>query len=371
MRRTPTPRRIGQTARSRGIPRLLAALALLAAPAAAEAQVVVGMVFDEEAGKPLQGVEVQGLTPDLKPVHSVVSDAFGRFHLELEEPGTFVVVASRAGYATSSPEVVELAAGEETNLMLGIRSLHPAVDVRERASTDRTAYIYGRVVEEGGREPIEGAEVTLPERGKRVLTNATGRFVFQNVGEGITNIRVEHLAYGSQQKELVVQPEAAYEVNVSMESEAIELEGITVTARSRIVARRLEPIFARMDRGTVGHFLTRDDFARRGYPRVVQAIQNLPSTKVRRDRNGQWHVVFRSAGGFGAPSVFGTGGCEPAIYLDGQRIHRPGDPPSPFLDDSTNEIELIEVYPGAASLPAEYNDPGTFCAIGIWSRRGG
>ena len=34
-------------------------------------------------------------------------------------------------------------------------------------------------------------------------------------------------------------------------------------------------------------------------------------------------------------------------------------------------VEIVEVYPGPASLPPEYNDPGTKCAIGIWTKRGG
>ena len=65
--------------------------------------------------------------------------------------------------------------------------------------------------------------------------------------------------------------------------------------------------------------------------------------------------------------------CVPTIYLDGMRVSRHGDPASlsEFLTMSTFDVAVIEVYPGAASLPAEFNDPGTMCAIGIWTRRGG
>jgi len=37
----------------------------------------------------------------------------------------------------------------------------------------------------------------------------------------------------------------------------------------------------------------------------------------------------------------------------------------------TLDVAVIEVYPGASSLPPEFNDPGTMCAIGIWTKRGG
>ncbi len=36
---------------------------------------------------------------------------------------------------------------------------------------------------------------------------------------------------------------------------------------------------------------------------------------------------------------------------------------------STMDVAVIEVYPGAASLPPEFNDPGSMCAIGIWTKR--
>jgi hypothetical protein len=65
--------------------------------------------------------------------------------------------------------------------------------------------------------------------------------------------------------------------------------------------------------------------------------------------------------------------CVPTLYLDGMSVSRHGDPASlsEFLTLSTLDVAVIEVYPGAASLPAEFNDPGTMCAIGIWTRRGG
>ena len=44
---------------------------------------------------------------------------------------------------------------------------------------------------------------------------------------------------------------------------------------------------------------------------------------------------------------------------------------SDMLEMSTAEIEGIEVYPGPATLPAEFNHPGVKCAVVIWTRRGG
>ena len=88
---------------------------------------------------------------------------------------------------------------------------------------------------------------------------------------------------------------------------------------------------------------------------MAAMLQELPSTRIR-NRGLTWSIELR-------------GGCTPTIFVDGVRVGRGGV--SEFLNMSTISVEIIEVFPGAASLPAEYNDPGTFCAIGIWTKRGG
>ena len=84
-------------------------------------------------------------------------------------------------------------------------------------------------------------------------------------------------------------------------------------------------------------------------------LQGLPGVDIR-SWGRFWNVKFR-------------GGCLPTIFVDGIRVDRGGA--SDFLNMSTIDVEIIEAYKGPATLPPEYNDPGTFCAIGIWTKRGG
>jgi hypothetical protein len=46
-------------------------------------------------------------------------------------------------------------------------------------------------------------------------------------------------------------------------------------------------------------------------------------------------------------------------------------PPDPLYSLSTMDVEIIEVYSGAASLPAEFWHSGVTCAVGVWTKRGG
>jgi hypothetical protein len=163
-----------------------------------------------------------------------------------------------------------------------------------------------------------------------------------------------------------MEPGIAYELAVPMEPEPLEIPGIEVTATARAIARRLEPVYARMDRAVHAHFRTEEDFASRGMPPVGAMIRGLPSIRVR-SAGINWLVEMR-----GAVTLDGQP-CVPAVYLDGVRVSASDDRAglSEFMAMPTFDVAIIEVYPGASSLPPEFNDPGTMCAIGIWTKRGG
>lgn len=98
-------------------------------------------------------------------------------------------------------------------------------------------------------------------------------------------------------------------------------------------------------------------------------IRGLPVVWVSQRGGLLWSVAM---GG----SILLTGGrCVPAVYLDGIRVPNPADDSltlsslSEFMAMSTMDVAVSEVYPGAASLPPEFNDPGSMCAIGIWTKR--
>lgn len=341
------------------------------------AQQIGGVVFDEATGAPVQGASVNALDARLQAVGRVVTDATGRFGLALPDTGYYVVSASRSGYAASAPEQVWLGPGEEVTVMLALRRSVTRADsaataevqevtARRAAEGARTGYLYGQVLDNDGGQPIVNADVQVDGEAGGTITNGDGRFAIRAVPPGRVRLRFQHLSYAPRQTTVEVQPGMAYEVRVRLDPDPLELAGIEVTTRSRFVARRLEPVYQRMGMGTAANFLTKRDFQTRGIPPIGQMLRGLPAVRVR--NSGHWWTVH-----MGRAGRFGDKGCKPTVYLDGMRVALPDDNAalSEFLSMSTFDVEVIEVYKGPASLPPEFNDPGTMCAIGIWTRRGG
>ena len=63
-------------------------------------------------------------------------------------------------------------------------------------------------------------------------------------------------------------------------------------------------------------------------------------------------------------------GCSPEIWVDGIRMVSAGGDQSEFLAMSTLDVEVIEVFPSASSIPPDYAT-NSFCMVGIWTKRGG
>jgi hypothetical protein len=229
---------------------------------------------------------------------------------------------------------------------------------------ERIAHLRGRVVVSGTNDPVEGALVTLVGSGKTVLSRWDGRFVLGDVQPGLQQMRVEHLAYAGRTWAIEAQPGSAYDARIPIEVEAIALDGIEVSVRSRAVARKLEPVFERMERGLGGIFLTTHDFLQRGNGPVANMLQGLPSTRVTGNGGSSWRLSFRR----GSSNL--QAGCSPEIWVDGIRMVRAGGDQSEFLAMSTLDVEVIEVFPSASSIPAEYAT-NSFCMVGIWTKRGG
>jgi hypothetical protein len=350
--------------RSRLFVTALTVMSSLSAATSVDAQNVRGFVFGQESSAPLEGVLIRLMSRNLEPLDTVTTDMLGRFAFQARGPERYVVVAELEGYA-AAPQVVEvgpiaLAKVEVTIAMqsMGTTSESPIV------GDQRIAHLRGRVVVSGTNDPVEGATVTLLGTETRVLTRWDGRFVIGDVQPGLQRIEVEHLAYGSRNWAIEARPGSAYDALIPVEEEAIALDGIEVTVRSRAVARKLEPVFERMERALGGIFMTKADFVQRGNPPVAQMLQGLPSTRVTGSGASSWTLRFRR----GSNSL--QQGCAPEIWIDGIRMVRAGDPVAEFLAMTTLDVEIIEVFPSASSIPADYTT-SAFCMVGIWTRRGG
>jgi outer membrane receptor for ferrienterochelin and colicin len=114
----------------------------------------------------------------------------------------------------------------------------------------------------------------------------------------------------------------------------------------------------RMDRGLGGEFILEDELESRGYPPVADALRTLPGVRVRGSGLFRQTVSLRN--------------CTPAVYLDGFIAYKPesGSPMYVLSEVAPMDVEAIEVYKGAATLPPEFAGFGANCAVVIWTKRG-
>jgi hypothetical protein len=329
-----------------------------------------GLVFDEVTGRPV--AEASVTLTDVEDGHIVVeaaSDEGGRFSVPVS-PGRYWLVASRAGFAASPPREVRWDEASESveGLLLRLRTLdREALAVRASPDPDvEGARLIGRVVDRDSGRPVFDAEVELGASGLRTLTDRNGMFVFQEVPPGTEVLRIRHLAYGEEVKGLVLEEGQAYRVEGKVSMEPIEMEGIEVTATSRPRFRQLDELRWRMERELGGEYILAEELRTRGYPPVAATLRSLPGVDVQKSRF-LWRVrVARCA----SPANRG----EPVIYVDGIKVHSPGTgkPQWIWSEIVSMDVEAIEVYKGAATVPPEYAGSDAACgAIVIWTKRGG
>ena len=117
----------------------------------------------------------------------------------------------------------------------------------------------------------------------------------------------------------------------------------------------------------IGRYFTREDIERRNPRLMTQMIADLPG--VRLDCSGSslsrtCDVKSVRASGFSCHRM--------SVFVDGIRVIDGDRPPSHNkLDNFVLPIEVgaVEVYAGAASLPAEFGGSGSQCGVvAIWTR---
>lgn len=330
---------------------------------------VSGVVFDEITGNPVSDAVITLIDFDEgTTIATVVSDEGGRFILHLT-PGHYWLSASHQGFAGSPPREVLWDQDSESvfGLLLNLRTLDQevlSVHAQADASVDG-ASVLGRIMDQDSGEPVIGAEVELGTSGLKTTTDRNGVFSFPDVPPGREVLRVVHFAYGEQARMLELGPGMAYQVDGRLSPDPIELEGIEVVATSRTWFQRMDGLRWRMERGWRSDYVLADDLERRGYPPLADALREVPGVRVRGSGLRRTITISRCA----SPANNG----EPVIYLDGVKVHRPGrgEPMHVLWEVASMDLEAIEVYKGAASVPAEFSGSDAACgAVVIWTKRG-
>ena len=364
-----------------------AALQLCPPDVGAGSVILTGQVVDSLSGEVLVGapLSVRFLDPrrDGTPYHEArVSSGTGGYYVYCDAPrGQTVRIRPALPGARVEDDVTFVA-------------LSPVErqDVVVRLSTEQAqGGVFGLIRDARTGQGIEAADIRVQDTDYRAMTNSNGFFAIPDVRPGLYAVTVGHLAY--QDREVVVRIDGgqAYQVDVDLEVDAIPLEGITVSVVPSRLFGDMVDLQRRMEMG-FGDFLVRRDLESRGGT-LASALQGRLGVRVVTggNRPGERYVVLRQARDItsipaseqngetldAGPSELVQEYCFPAVWVDGHRLSMPrsggiGHDPVDFSQFLTLDIEAVEVYRGAASVPGEFGGGDAACgAVVIWTRRGG
>lgn len=224
--------------------------------------------------------------------------------------------------------------------------------------------IRGKVVDQGSRRPLVGAQVRVMGTETEQLTDENGEFFVGELPPGLHLLETEYVGYASQVDSVTIFSDEAVLVEIPMATNPIEIAGMTVTARAR-VGTPLTDLGRRADvltRPQVEALLPRV----RSMPDLLSAAA-FPGLSVR-------NVYIEGPGGR-YPGVCvehnrvrggGTACNMITVFLDGMRLP---DPATFLLDLDPGTVESIElIAPSDATF--RYGNTGVNGVVVITSRAG-
>ena len=337
---------------------------------------LVGFVRHAGAGYALPGAEVVAawVTSDgQRTSASAEADEAGVYRLcGLPTNEQILLTATFVGYSTE-PISVRIEPGPPAGYDFALNMSGQSALSEAGLEPGR---VVGRVLDRETGRTVEAADVVLQGFDERRATNANGRFMFADVTPGAYSVSVRHLAYEGIAQAVYVPPNRTIEVNFELTADPIELEPIVIIG---VRDKRLENngFYERQEiseRLGLGVFFTRAEIRRTAAQQVTQLLQRVPGVRV--ICSGSRACTIRMTRGQPSLSRRSEQGCDNTnVYIDGVRVIRDTSPDVEVtLDDFVlaSEITAMEVYRGAAEIPAEFGGAVGRCgAIVIWTGTGG
>jgi hypothetical protein len=228
----------------------------------------------------------------------------------------------------------------------------PATKARKGA-----ARVIGRVINKQGA-PVQGALVTLAGADASTRTRSNGEFVLDSLPSGTQAIMVRHLGYAPTEETVELSSRTPARVNVQMGPYVRELPPLEVVSRMEQGLDRVG--WTQRKRGTAsGYFITPEQIEARRAIAFTDLLTTTPGIRVQGSMGRSFITATRTAGRQGCVSIF----------VDGSRWQQmeAGD-----LDSFVRpqDVAAIEVYPGGASMPVEFQTTGSgdCAAVVVWTK---
>ena len=221
---------------------------------------------------------------------------------------------------------------------------------------DSTWTIVGNVRNPDGLG-ISGAELTIPGTALAARTDVSGGFRIVGTRPGTVSLSVRRLGFRPITTDVAVRPGETAEASVTLERAVQELAPVLVHAQQERRGRLGD--YDRRKKLGFGHFISRDEIARRDPLLVTDLLRTVPGVRLQPGGfAGRYIVRMRSAR------------CDPLVWLDGSPLS------AGYFDIDAlvpQSIEAIEVYTGPSTVPAQFMDPRGISSCGVivvWTREG-
>ena len=257
---------------------------------------IAGWVGDGESGMGLPGAEVTlSWTPSAggQPQRLHLSaDAGGWYHTCEAPSETPITASARFLDRQGLRREVTVPADGSTEVGFLLWRLGPST-------------VSGRIVDATTDQPVEDAEVWLRGTSFRAVTGSSGEFRLGSVPPGTYMLFARHLAYGTKEDTLEVPSEQTLQVDMRVDTRAIEMEPLTVTVESRPLTQRAMGGLV-IDRADIDEIRARV----RDAADILQA-QHLPGIIVRRRSDGSTCVGYMP----GQVRMMFNSGCVPMVVF--------------------------------------------------------
>lgn len=318
--------------------------------------VVEGTIRDEFTGVILPGAHVRAVTHPAgrtraAETREIIADRHGRYR----------VCDLGPDHALSLQVSVADRTGPELQVPIDGATVIRDLELRVAGPGD----VVGRVIDRETGDPVASARVHVVDQGSRTQTDGEGYFRLDDVMPGDHVVEIAHLGFESVNEVISVVADRTLDLRVEMSADPIALEPLVVTA---LRDRRLElrGFYERRswgERSGLGTFLDAEAIERRAPALTSSLLREVPGISVRCSGGQRGCLVGATRGAADCPrlNVFINGSL--AIGVNRR------DPPSVDELVRPGELAAVEVYPGAASAPAEYTGSDGRCgAVVIWTR---
>lgn len=224
------------------------------------------------------------------------------------------------------------------------------------ASAQSVGAISGTVKDSAGT-PIPGVEVVLLQVKGAVYSDSLGVFRFANIPTGKRELHFRRLGFAPKSVGAEIGDGKTVALAIVLDPSATAIEGMTVEEATRR-RQMLSDFYDRSARG-FGHFVTRDQIEKRNPMNLSDMMRMIPGARLTPIRGGgQAALRFSRAQG--------PRDCPPQYWVDGVKTWNLN------IDDIVpQDVEGIEVYSGASTVPPQFNtkEGTTICGvILIWTR---